>query len=103
MACLLKLFARPKDNSVTSTGAHAAPAEAIVAQPQRDAEEEEDEDDEDVYQTMDNVPVLVQKGIFIGSFFAEQNEEALKTAGITHILQVSANHTPTCRVSRCTD
>ena len=42
----------------------------------------------DCVQTMDNQPVLVTKGIYIGSYRAERNREACQREGITHILQV---------------
>jgi len=43
----------------------------------------------DCVQTMDNQPVLVTKGIYIGSYRAERNREACQREGITHILQVA--------------
>ena len=48
----------------------------------------DDDDEGDLFQTMDDTPVMVIKGIYIGSFMAEHNKEACKEAGITHILQV---------------
>ena len=35
----------------------------------------------------DDAPMMVEPGLFIGSFMAEQNKEKLKRSGITHVLQ----------------
>lgn len=51
-------------------------------------EGDEAEGDDAMFQTLDDHPVLVNKGIYIGSFMAEHNKASLKAAGITHILQV---------------
>ncbi|GFH30257.1 uncharacterized protein HaLaN_29074, partial [Haematococcus lacustris] len=43
---------------------------------------------------MDNQPVQVVPGLFIGSFMAERNKAALQAAGITHILQAAEGLEP---------
>ena len=66
----------------------------LYASPSIKAESDEDwdggEEDGDLFQTMDDQPVLVNPGVFIGSFMAEHNKESCQAAGITHILQVCA-------------
>lgn len=59
-----------------------------------------DEDDWDVLdgendllKTFDDQAAMVQPGLFIGAFLAEQNKEELEKKGITHILQVGDNLT----------
>ena len=55
-----------------------------------------------MFQTMDDHPVLVTKGIYIGSFMAEHNKASLKSAGITHILQVRESPMgPVLTASQC--
>jgi hypothetical protein len=42
----------------------------------------------EVYLAMDKTPVLVTKGLLIGSLMAKRNKDALKEAKITHVLMV---------------
>jgi len=44
-----------------------------------------------VINTFDDVAAMVQPGLFIGAFLAEQNRAELEKKGITHILQVGDN------------
>lgn len=41
----------------------------------------------DLLKTFDDRAAMVQPGLFIGAFLAEQNKEELEKKGITHILQ----------------
>lgn len=52
------------------------------------------DDDEEVFETMDDTPMKIQQGLFIGSVFSEQNLPALRQLGITHVLQVGEGLTP---------
>lgn len=68
--------------------------EAAAHAPQEESSTEESEDD--MYETMDDSPVLIEAGLFIGSFFSEQNISGLKQSGITHVLQVSITWARCC-------
>lgn len=60
-----------------------------------DFEEIEDEEDgEEVFETMDNTADKIEDMLFLGSFLAEQNVEALQLQGITHVLQVGLVEVP---------
>lgn len=48
---------------------------------------------ENLLKTFDDQAAMVQPGLFIGAFLAEQNKDELEKKGITHILQVGDNLT----------
>eukprot|EP00798_Chlamydomonas_sp_ICE-L_P009418 gene9418-18407_t len=54
-------------------------------------EEQQDEEDEEfeVFETLDDNPMKIVPGLYLGSFMAEQNLDKLKTEGITHVLCVA--------------
>lgn len=49
---------------------------------------EDEEGDEEFCETMDNTADKIDDKLFLGSFLAEQNVEALAALNITHVLQV---------------
>ncbi len=73
--------------------ARTAHTQDVQQHDQEDADEYHDsEEDGDVFLTLDDAPVRIEPGLFIGSMLSEANCRALVAAGITHVVQVRRSH-----------
>jgi len=57
-------------------------------------EDADEEDSDDIYETMDDSPTHIEKGLYIGTFMTEQNMENLQRLNVTHIIQVAEGLEP---------
>lgn len=72
----------------------AGGAKGQTSQPDPDDEYFDSEEDDEIYETMDDAPMMIEQGVYIGSFLSEQNQKALTQAGVTHVLQVADGMQP---------
>lgn len=54
----------------------------------------DDEEEDEIFETMDDMPMKIVPGLYLGSFMAEQNIERLKEEGVTHLLCVADGMEP---------
>ena len=84
---------KPADPSTRHMANALQSAQAQQAEHHHEEADEfyDSEEDGDVFETLDDAPVRIETGLFIGSMMSEGNRRALQAAGVTHVVQVGSH------------